>query len=421
MAPDWRETTLGEVALFDSGRRNSQDAVEAGAYPFFTCSKEILRHSEFDFDCEAVIMAGNNAEARFHLQYFKGKFAARQRTYVITPRSSDLDCRYLYYALHLLQPLFTAQAQGTTTKFVTIGILREAPITLPPIAEQRGIAQILGALDDKIALNRWMSETLDGVARASFKSWFVDFDPVRAKAAGRDTGLPKSLADLFPSGLIGSELGDIPDGWDVASIGDACEVIDCLHTRKPMRQESGPFLLQLWNVRDDGLLDMADPYCIAQDDYDQWVSRMEASPGDCVITNVGRVGVGAQVPAGLKAALGRNMTGLRCRTEFSYPTVLILCLLSDPMRNEIGLRTDSGTILDSLNVRSIPKLRFVRPDDRVLNVFEGHLRPLRRKMEQILAECRTLAALRDGLLPKLISGEVRVPRHRKLSGAQKGK
>src|SRR5690606_27907408 len=97
--------------------------------------------------------------------------------------------------------------------------LREATLPLPPVAQQRAIGHILGTLDDKIELNRRMSETLEAMARALFKSWFVDFDPVRAKAEGRDPGLPKPLADLFPARLVDSELGEIPEGWEVGPLG----------------------------------------------------------------------------------------------------------------------------------------------------------------------------------------------------------
>ena len=90
---------------------------------------------------------------------------------------------------------------------------------IPPPREQRAIAHILGTLDDKIELNRRMNETLEAMARALFKSWFVDFDPVRAKAEGRDPGLPKPLADLFPDSFEDSELGEIPKGWRASVIG----------------------------------------------------------------------------------------------------------------------------------------------------------------------------------------------------------
>src|SRR6185437_14972630 len=99
-----------------------------------------------------------------------------------------------------------------------------ATIPLPPIHEQRAIAHILGTLDDKIELNRRMNETLEAIARALFKSWFVDFDPVRARAEGRDTGLPAHIADLFPDSFEDSELGEIPSGWEVGSLGDLSQL-----------------------------------------------------------------------------------------------------------------------------------------------------------------------------------------------------
>lgn len=153
---------------------------------------------------------------------------------------------------------------------------------------------------------------------------------------------------------------------------------------------------------------MSDSYLIEPTDYAVWISRMEASPGDCVITNVGRVGAVAQVPKGIKAALGRNMTGIRCKQDFPFPTFVIECLLSNAMKAEISLKIDSGTILESLNVRNIPRLRFVTATKYVLQRFEQLARPLRARMEDGLRESHTLAAQRDALLPKLISGGVRV-------------
>ena len=104
----------------------------------------------------------------------------------------------------------------------------ELPAAHPPLAEQRAIAHILGTLDDKIELNRRMNETLEAMARALFKSWFVDFDPVRAKAEGRDPGLPKPLADLFPDRFVDSELGEIPEGWEVRSLDQIARFLNGL-------------------------------------------------------------------------------------------------------------------------------------------------------------------------------------------------
>lgn len=304
--------------------------------------------------------------------------------------------------------LANASQVGVPSIAQPVTYLRTIEIPVPPLSEQRAITHILCALDDKIELNKRMNETLETVARSIFKSWFVDFDPVRAKAQSRDPGLPKEIVDLFPDSFEDSELGEIPAGWNVGTIGSVADVIDCLHSKKPERRDTGLPLLQLSNIRDNGLIDMQDTYFIDEADYRKWISRIEASPGDCVITNVGRVGAVAQMPVGQKAALGRNMTGVRCKSGFPYPTWLIECLLSQAMKDEIILKMDTGTILDALNVRNIPILRFIRGDREILRHFEQQARPLRAQMETHFAESRTLAALRDALLPKLISGELRV-------------
>ena len=132
--------------------------------------------------------------------------------------------------------------------------------------------------------------------------------------------------------------------------------------------------------------------------------------GDCVITNAGRVGAVSQIPEGIKAALGRNMTGIRLKEQYPYPTFLIQCLLSQQMRQEIEMRIDRGTVLDSLNVRNIPKLRLVFPSKNleILQHFESLCRPLREKMERNIEQSRTLAGIRDTLLPRLMAGKIPV-------------
>ena len=324
---------------------------------------------------------------------------------------SETDGKWLYYYFRskAAQNSIREQSRGTTQQYIPLAALRDFPVLVTDdLEERKAIAHILGTLDDKIELNHRMNETLEAMARALFKSWFVDFDPVRAKMECRDTGWPKDIADLFPDRFEESELGDVPQGWSVASIGEVSEVVDCLHSRKPSRTAEGKPLIQLWNIRDDGLTDMSDTYFIDEADYERWTSRIEVREGDCVITNVGRVGAVSQIPPGLDAALGRNMTGVRCVDGFSYPTFLIEVLLSDAMRWEIDIKTDSGTILNALNVRNIPKLRFVRAPETVLAVYERIARPTRARMEANLEASCTLAALRDALLPKLVSGELRV-------------
>ena len=399
MAGEWCDTTLGQVTDFLSGGTPSKDAPEywGGSTPWV--SAKDMKQFRLDDTQDHVTEDGvANCPMTFN-----------QDVKALRPKPGVRDDFLPYLLLGNKERLLNlVDLAGHGTGRLNSDELKALDVVLPPLPEQRAIAHILGTLDDKIELNRRMNETLEAMARALFKSWFVDFDPVRAKAEGKDPGLPKPLADLFPEGFEDSELAEIPRGWTVASLGNVCDVIDCLHSKKPARRKSGRPLLQLSNIRDNGLIDMADTYFIDEAAYDQWISRMEASEGACVVTNVGRVGAVAQIPRGFKAALGRNMTGVRCKATFPFPTFIIENLLSEAMRDEMSLKTDSGTILDALNVRNIPGLRFVKAPLQVLQRFEQLTRPIRARMEDGLAQSCTLAALRDTLLSKLISGELRV-------------
>lgn len=325
--------------------------------------------------------------------------------------TSRIDTEFLSFALSSEETFawIRAHAAGGVMPNVNEEILGRLPVRLPQLSEQKEIAALLGALDRKIDLNKQISRTLREMTSALFRSWFVDFDPVTARVSEHSPAeMDVATAELFPSSLVESSLGPIPKGWGVSSIGSIAEVVDCLHSKKPERRESGWPLLQLENIRDDGLIDPDLLYWIDEQSYRIWISRLEASPGDCVVTNVGRIGAVAQIPSGFKAALGRNMTGIRCKPSFQYPTFLLECLLSDSMRTEIDERTDAGTILSALNVRNIPRLRFCKPDVQVAIAFEERARPMRATMEHNLAESRTLAALRDALLPRVVSGRLRI-------------
>ncbi len=154
------------------------------------------------------------------------RVALAQRLILLRGKSGILDNRFLKFLMQSedVQDQLRARATGTTVLGIKQKELRQIELALPPIFEQRAIAHILGTLDDKIELNRCMNETLEEIARALFKSWFVDFDPVRAKMEGRDPGLPKHLADLFPDRLVDSELGLIPEGWEVKALEQFIEL-----------------------------------------------------------------------------------------------------------------------------------------------------------------------------------------------------
>ena len=340
------------------------------------------------------------------------RVALAQRIVTLRGKVGLLDNTFLRYLLQTdgMQAQLASRASGTTVLGIKQSELRKVLVRLPPLQLQRSAVAVLATLDDRIALLRETNATLEAIAQALFKSWFVDFDPVRAKSQGlAPGGMDEATAALFPGRVVDSAVGPIPEGWAQVDVGHLAEVIDCLHSKKPELLLEGRPFLQLSNIRDDGLLDTSKLAYVSNADYAKWVSRIEVAGGDCVITNVGRVGAVSQIPDGYIAAMGRNMTAIRLRSEWLYPTYLIQLLQSDFMRSEIQRKTDVGTILDALNVRSIPRLRCVVGPHSVMRTFENACRPIRTAMELNLDRANALAALRDTLLPRLISGQLRLP------------
>ena len=392
MAPEWPLRSLAEIsANFDSLRKPVREAERvAGPYPYYGASGIVDYVDGYLFDGEYLLVAedGENLRTRNTPVAFRatGKFWVNNHAHILQG-NGKASTRYLEYAL--LAADLTPYLTGAVMPKLTQGNLNRIELPCPPLKDQDEIVGVLGALDDRIDNLRLINATLEAIAQALFKFWFVDFD-----------GVP-------PEEMQESELGLIPKGWRVATIGEVASVIDCLHAKKPELLAEGRPYLQLNCIRDDGLLESSSAACISDGDYAKWTSRIEVQAGDCVITNVGRVGALAQIPDGFKAAIGRNMTAIRPNSNFP-PTFMIELLLSDFMRGEIDNKTDAGTILSALNVKSIPKLRFVLPEESILRRFEETARPLRAAMEANLQNSYTLTALRDTLLPRLISGRLRV-------------
>ena len=193
-------------------------------------------------------------------------------------------------------------------------------------------------------------------------------------------------------------------------LSDIADVIDCLHSKKPSAIEDSTYqLIQLDNIRNDGFLDMsACKYMISQADYENWTRKCEIIEGDCVITNVGRIGAVSQAPYGTKAAMGRNMTCIRLKSGLQLQAYFITVLLSNHMRRQIQHNTDEGTIMGALNVKNIPKLLFPIFDAPIMSGLESILYPLRKQIEHNSLQNQNLAQLRDTLLPRLMSGEIDV-------------
>jgi len=317
--------------------------------------------------------------------------------------SSRLDTGFLKYVIG--SQAFTDHVlgvqTGTAVPHISGGQIESFEFFLPSLPEQRAIAHILGTLDDKIELNRRMSETLEAMARALFKSWFVDFDPVRAKAEGRDPGLPQPLADLFPARLVDSELGEIPEGWEVGPFGDAVEQI---------RDNENPL---------DSPSTLFRHFSIPAYDGGTW-PRSEV--GESIKSVKSRVPAGVVLLSKLNPEIERVwLVDVQpedraiCSTEFvvfapktPHGRCYVYCLARSPLfRQELaGLVTGTSKSHQRAPIGSILKLRVVRPGRSLLTRFEAAAEPLLARSLECRRESRTLGSLRDTLLPKLISGEL---------------
>jgi len=232
------------------------------------------------------------------------RYVISQRQFFLRPKQDKVLPEYLvaYFKSPEGQQKLLANTSSVGVPSISqpVSYLRNLEIPLPPLEEQRAIAHILCTLDDKIELNRRMNETLEQMARAIFKSWFVDFDPVRAKMSGRwkkgDSlpGLPAHLWDLFPDRLIPSELGEIPQGWKLGKFGDCCIVKGGFAYKSKDFVKKGYPLVRIKNITTARTIDLSDAACIPERIVNQ-TENFKLFDGDLVIAmtgaNIGKFGL----------------------------------------------------------------------------------------------------------------------------------
>ncbi|NNN21370.1 MAG: restriction endonuclease subunit S [Acidimicrobiales bacterium] len=337
-----------------------------------------------------------------------------QNMWVIRAKENKVNPRYLYYSFSHTSKSILGWASGAARDFVRRDDFRKLKLSLPSLSEQKAISSVLGALDDKIELNRRMSETLEEMARAQFKSWFVDFDPVHAKAEGRDTGLPAHIADLFPDSFEDSELGEIPKGWVVQELKDhivttkgrsyrSSELISfsktAMVTLKSFERGGG--------YRSDGLKSFVGPFKLQQ----------EVIPGELVIACtdvtqaaevVGKPAIvrGTSIYETLVASLDALI--VRPNDTFLSTEYLYYLALTESFTAHMYAHS-SGTTVLHLSKFALPTFKFCLPPRQIVEIFTEFATSALRQVESNSREEDCLINLRDLLLPKLISGEFRFP------------
>ncbi len=313
---------------------------------------------------------------------------------------SETDDRFLFYLLSSLR--LREIASGTALPYLNFGTIAELRVRVPPLPEQRAIAAVLGALDDKIDLNRRMNETLEAMARALFKSWFIDFDPVRAKAEGRQpAGMDAETAALFPSEFE----GELPKGWTGEPVGELVEVVGgatpsterpdfwtgghhCWATPKDLSRLSTPVLLDTERrITDAGLANISSGLLPAG-----------------VLLLSSRAPIGYLAISEVPVAVNQGFIAMVCKEKVSNYFMLQWCRAN---MSEIEQRA-SGTTFPEISKRNFRPMPVFMPSAELLQVFDSAVAPLHQRIVASEREIRTLAGLRDLMLPKLMSGEIRV-------------
>jgi len=334
------------------------------------------------------------------------KVALAQQVITLRGKASLLDNTFLKFLLQSqeIQEQLRARSTGTTVLGIRQSELRKLTLRLPPLPEQKAIASILGALDDKIESNRRMNATLEAMARALFQSWFVDFDPVCAKQEGRPpSGLDASTAALFPEQFQDSELGPIPKGWRVGIISDLCQFSrDSLN---PLRFPDETFDHYSLPAFDEGRL----PKTEAGSEIKS--NKLVVQSNAVLLSKLN-----PHIPRIWAPSPSMRRRGI-CSTEFLVvvPTsgttreYLYSLLTSETFSRVYGTLV-SGTTGSHQRIKadSVSTIKAVLPPRSLIDAFTNKTKPMLAGINQNIEQSHTLAALRDTLLPKLLGGELRI-------------
>lgn len=405
MAGEWRDTILGDVIELKRGYDLPSRERKEGRFPIVSSSGISGYHVEAKVKAPGVVT---------------GRYGTIGQVFYITtdfwPLNTALyvrdfkgnDPRFISYFLQTLN--FLAYSDKAAVPGLNRNHLHSAPVRVPPLKQQQAIACILGALDDKIELNRRRNRTLEALARAIFQSWFVDFDPVKAKAAGNQPpGLKPELAALFPDSFEDSPLGPIPAGWRVGTVGDLADFnawtlgkrdpideIDYIEISEVMRGEVGD-IKRYSRGTEPGR------------------ARRRLRHGDTALSTVrpdrGAYFLSIDPPESFIAS-----TGFAVLTAKQGCWAFVHVLTTRPeFGEELGRLADGGAY-PAVRPEVIAARPAVVPASDVLEAFEKIAQPMFLRAEKARQEARALGALRDTLLPQLLSGELRVPDAERIVG-----
>jgi type I restriction enzyme, S subunit len=396
---------FGDVATFKYGKMPEKEKiVSTGGYPIFTGYRVAGYYQDCMYDEPQLVVVARGVGGTGNVVISPPKSYITNISIVAELDVKRCSREYLkyYFALNNLRYLDSGSAQSQ----ITILDLKNLTIELPTNTEQRAIVALLGAMDDKIELNSRMNATLEAAARALFKSWFVDFDPVKAKMAGNQPFGMDAAAALFPARLTESELGDIPEGWQPKEIGNLVKVTGGgtpSTTNPDFWADAGHY----WATPKD-LSNLNSPVLLKTERQISAAGLGAISSGllpEGTVLMSSRAPIGYIAIAEVPIAINQGFIALICSD--ALPNLFVWLWLHQNM-DAIKGRANGSTFqeISKSNFRPLP---VVLPSPKVLAAFTEITSPLWNKIVSNHKENERLIKGRDYLLPKLISGEIRIP------------
>ena len=353
-----------------------------------------------------VSLVGNPGQVALVPSTMAGANIARQVGLVRLSPSIDAQFALYYLSSPMGQAALGAQSLGSVQQVINLRDLKRVEIPLPPLDEQRAIAAVLGSLDDKIEQNRRTGAKLEGLARGVFKAWFVDFEPVKAKAAGATAfpGMPPETFAALPTRLTDSELGPVPEGWEVGTIKERASVIQYGLTTSAATEPVGPRFLRITDIRGGAVNWNTVPYCVATAADSQ---KYRILDGDIVVARTG-----ASTGENLYIVQPPESVFASYLVRFQFAERAVARIIAEFMRTETYQSFVKGTIGGSAqpnaNAQMLAAASLVFPPLDIAKAFYEVVHLFDLKMAADARESAKLATLRDYLLPRLLSGRVRV-------------
>lgn len=408
MANDWRPSNWGDEVTLEYGKAIRGYSQTHGKYRVFGSNGPIGWTNDALTQGPGVVLGRKGAYRG--VEFCREPFWVIDTAYYVVPKT-DLDMRWLYYAVKHYK--LGEVDDGSPIPSTTRAAVYMLELDVPPKHEQKAISRILGTLDDKIELNRKENETLEAMALTLFKAWFVDFEPVRAKIEGRWQrgqslpGLPAHLYDLFPDRLVESELGEVPEGWQFVPAG---EIYAVGIGKTPPRKEQHWFTESVNDVPWVSIKDMGSSGLFISETSERLTSEavekynIRLVPTETVLLSF-KLTVGRLAITDCEMTTNEAIAHFKSKKDSPSPTFL-WCYLRQFDFAQLGSTSSIATATNSKAIREMPILR---PSKELLVKFNEASSPLFQEIRSLQRQSRSLAQLRDTLLPKLILGQLKLP------------